>query len=59
MLKTFLIIGVLAYAGIMAAIYVMQRQMIYARDPVHTAPADAGLANVVERTILTLSLIHI
>ncbi|MGB4866787.1 MAG: alpha/beta hydrolase, partial [Hyphomicrobium sp.] len=52
-LKTFLIIGVLAYAGIMAAIYVMQRQMIYARDPVHTAPADAGLANVVERTILT------
>ncbi|MBK9078874.1 MAG: alpha/beta hydrolase [Hyphomicrobium sp.] len=53
MLKTFLIIGVLAYAGIMAAIYVMQRQMIYARDPVHTAPADAGLANVVERTILT------
>ncbi len=51
MLKILLALATVAYAGIMAVMYVMQRDLIYVRDSVRTAPADAGLANVTERTL--------
>jgi fermentation-respiration switch protein FrsA (DUF1100 family) len=50
-LKILLALATVAYAGIMAVMYVMQRDLIYVRDSVRTAPADAGLANVTERTL--------
>lgn len=48
-LKTILAILLVAYAGIAAAMYVLQREMIYVRDAARTAPADAGLPDVIER----------
>lgn len=52
-LKTILIIVLIAYAGIAALMYVMQRDMIYVRDATRTAPADADLPNVAERILDT------
>lgn len=53
MLKTLLIVVVVAYCGIMIAMYFLQRDMIYVRDPVRTSPADADLPNVTERVLDT------
>lgn len=52
-LKTAVVIAAIAYAGVMAAMYVMQRNLIYVRDPVRTSPADAGLPDVTELIIAT------
>lgn len=53
MLKTLLIVVGVAYCGIMLAMYLMQRDMIYVRDSARTAPADADLPNVAERILDT------
>ena len=49
--KTLLMITGVAYLGIMAAMYVLQRDLIYVRDTTRTAPAGVGLADVTERTL--------
>ena len=53
LVKTVLLIALFAYCAIGAFMYVMQRDMIYLRDPKRTAPADADLPNVTERIIDT------
>lgn len=52
MLKA-LIIAVVAYAAIAAAMYTLQRSFIYIRDELRTAPVDAGIAGVSERILET------
>ena len=51
--KSLLIIGAVAYLGIMAAMYVLQRELIYVRDAARTAPASVGLPDVAERVLET------
>lgn len=52
-LKSILVVAVVAYAGIAALMYVMQRDLIYIRDATRTAPADADLPGVTERILET------
>lgn len=52
-LKIVLVVLVLAYLGAGAFMYYAQRSFIYFPDPRRTAPAAAGLPQVVEREIRT------
>lgn len=51
--KSLLIIAGVAYLGIMAAMYVLQRDLIYVRDSARTAPTSVGLPDVTERVLTT------
>lgn len=52
-MKTLLILALIVYVAAGLAMYVLQRTFIYFPEPQHTAPADADLPDVVERTIAT------
>ncbi|MEQ1670944.1 MAG: alpha/beta hydrolase [Hyphomicrobium sp.] len=52
-LKLLLIVAVVTYAAVMAAMYVLQRRLIYVADPTRTQPADVGLTGVIERVLET------
>jgi fermentation-respiration switch protein FrsA (DUF1100 family) len=51
-LKSLIILAVLAYAGVLALVYVFQRSLMYFPDPARTPPAAAGLPQA-EEVVLT------
>jgi hypothetical protein len=46
--KSLIILAILAYAGVLALMYVFQRSLMYFPDPARTSPAVAGLPQVEE-----------
>jgi fermentation-respiration switch protein FrsA (DUF1100 family) len=52
-LKTLLIVALVGYAGILAALYVWQRSLMYFPETVRTLPASAGLLDAQEITLTT------
>ena len=52
-LKTLLIVALVGYAGILAALYVWQRSLMYFPETVRTSPASAGLLDAQEITLTT------
>src|SRR4029079_9271387 len=49
--KSLIILAVLAYAGVLALMYVFQRSLMYFPDRARTPPAAAGLAQAEELTL--------
>lgn len=52
-LKSFVLIAVLGYSGLLALMYFFQRSLMYFPDPSRTPPAQAGLAQAEEITLRT------
>jgi len=52
-LKSVLVFTFVIYAGLLALLYVSQRQMMYLPDPRRIAPADAGFARATAHTLAT------
>src|SRR6185312_7841359 len=50
-LKTVINLAILAYAGVLALMYVFQRALMYFPDPARTPPAAAGLPQAEEVTL--------
>jgi fermentation-respiration switch protein FrsA (DUF1100 family) len=50
-LKTVINLAILAYAGVLALMYVFQRSLMYFPDPARTLPAAAGLSQAEEVTL--------
>jgi hypothetical protein len=50
-LKTLIIMAILAYAGVLALMYVFQRSLMYFPDRSRTPPAAAGLPQAEEVTL--------
>jgi uncharacterized protein len=48
-----MIAAVVAYLGLMAAMFLLQRDLIYVRDATRSRPMDVGLAEVTEKVLQT------